>query len=125
MNQRIRVLIADDQQPIRQGLKALLNYVPQIEVIDEAVNGEDAVRLAAKYQPDVVLMDMQMPLMDGIQATRLIKARWPQVRVIALTIYPRYQSNAIRAGADAFLLKGCTVEKLQTAIFELSDLEVQ
>jgi YesN/AraC family two-component response regulator len=79
MNQRIRVLIADDQQPIRQGLKALLNYVPQIEVIDEAVNGEEAVRLAAKYQPDVVLMDMQMPLMDGIQATRLIKARWPQV----------------------------------------------
>jgi len=124
MNQRIRVLITDDQQPTRQGLKALLNYAPQIEVVGEAVNGKDAVQLVAKRYPDVVLMDMQMPVMDGLQATRFIKNQWPEIKVIALTIYPAYRARALKAGADAFLLKGCSAETLQSAILKFSNLEV-
>ena len=125
MNERVRVLITDDQQPTRRGLKALLNFAPQIEVIGEAVNGQEAVRLAANCHPDVVLMDMQMPVMDGLQATRLIKGQWPEIKVIALTIYPTYRAKALKAGADVFLLKGCSTEALQTAILEFSDLAVQ
>ena len=124
MNERVRVLITDDQQPTRRGLKALLTFAPQIEVIGEAVNGQDAVRLAAKCHPDVVLMDMQMPVMDGLQATRIIKSRWPEIKVIALTIYPTYRTETLKAGVDAFLLKGCPAEALQAAILETSDPEV-
>jgi DNA-binding NarL/FixJ family response regulator len=124
MNERIRVLITDDQQPTRRGLKALLTFAPQIEVIGEAVNGQDAIQLAAKCHPDVVLMDMQMPVMDGLQATRIIKSRWPEIKVIALTIYPTYRTETLKSGADAFLLKGCPAEALQAAILESSDPEV-
>jgi DNA-binding NarL/FixJ family response regulator len=116
MNEQIRVLIADDQQSTRSGLKALLSFAPQIEVIGEAINGQEAVRLVAKRHPDVVLMDIQMPVMNGFQATRLIKSQWPEIKVIALTIYPAYRAKALKAGADVFLLKGCTAESLQTAI---------
>jgi YesN/AraC family two-component response regulator len=125
MNERVRVLITDDQQPTRRGLKALLNFAPQIEIIGEAVNGQEAVRLAAKCHPDVVLMDMQMPVMDGFQATQLIKSQWPEIKVIALTIYSTYRAKALKAGADVFLLKGCTAEELQTVILESSNSEAQ
>lgn len=121
MNQRVRILITDDQQPARQGLKALLTLAPQIEVIGEAANGQQAVQLAAKYHPDVVLMDIQMPVLDGLQATRLIKSQWPKIKVIALSMYPAYRIKALKAGADLFLLKGCTSEALKTAIFEPID----
>ena len=118
MNGRVRILITDDQQPTRRGLKALLNFAPQIEVVGEAANGQEAVRLVAEYRPDVVLMDIQMPVMDGLQATRLIKSQWPEIKVIALTNYPTYRAEALRAGVDAFLLKGCTPEALQITIIQ-------
>jgi DNA-binding NarL/FixJ family response regulator len=112
----VRVLIADDKSPTRQGLKALLILSPQVEVVGEATDGQEAVHLVAKHRPDVVLMDMQMPKMDGLEATRVIKARWPQVRVIALTMYPGYRVEAVAAGVDAFLLKGSPTEVLQATI---------
>lgn len=118
MNERVRVLIADDQQPTRQGLLAFLGFVSQIEIIGEAVNGQEAVLMTEKYCPDIVLMDMKMPVMDGLQATRLMKTRWPEIKVIALTIYPMYRTEAIKAGVDAFLLKGCAAEVLQNTILE-------
>ena len=121
MNERIRILITDDQQPTRQGLKALLGFIVQVEIVGEASNGQEALRLAAKHQPDVVLMDMHMPGMDGLQATRLIKSRWPEMRIIALTIYPTYRAEALKAGADAFLLKGCAPEVLENTIFAASN----
>lgn len=123
MNERVRVLISDDQQPTRQGLKALLSFASKIEIVGEAVNGQEAVRMAEEYHPDVVIMDMKMPVMDGFQATRLIKNLWPEIKVVALTIYPTYRTEALKAGADAFLLKGCTAEALETTIIEVGNPE--
>lgn len=119
MNQKIRVLIADDQRSARQGLKALLAFAPQIEVIGEASDGQEVVQLVAEKQPAVVLMDVQMPEMDGLEATRLIKKQWPQVKVMILTMFPSRRAEALAAGADHFLLKGCPAESLQDAILSL------
>jgi DNA-binding NarL/FixJ family response regulator len=116
MERQVRVLIADDRPTTRQGLRALLDLLDQVEVIGEAANGQESVDLVAAHRPDVVLMDMQMPVMDGVEATRCIKAQWPAVRVIALTIYARYRAKALAAGADDFLLKEGTPEPLLGAI---------
>jgi DNA-binding NarL/FixJ family response regulator len=113
---RVRVLIADDQRPTREGLKALLGLWPQVEVVGEAADGQESVSLVAESHPDVVLMDMRMPVMDGLEATRRIKSQWPEIRVVGLSMYPVYQSKAHAAGADVFLLKGCMAEELQAAI---------
>lgn len=119
MNQEIRVLIADDQRSTREGFKALLAFAPQIEVIAEASNGQEAVQLVAEKQPDVVLMDAQMPVMDGLEATRLIKDRWPQVKVIVFTMFPSRRAEALAVGADHFLLKGGAAKSLQDIILSL------
>jgi DNA-binding NarL/FixJ family response regulator len=125
MNSRVRVLIADDQQPTRQGLMAFLSLTSQIEIVGEAVNGQEAVLMTGKYHPDVILMDMKMPFMDGLQATRLIKNRWPEIKIIALTIYPNYRTEAVKAGIDSFLLKGCAAEVLQSTILEANSSEAR
>jgi DNA-binding NarL/FixJ family response regulator len=111
-----RVLIADDQRSVREALRCLLALSPQIEIVGEAADGQDALDLVAERHPNVVLMDIQMPGMDGLEATRRIKGQWPQIRVIALTIYARYRSKALSAGADVFLVKGCGSGALQEAI---------
>jgi len=123
-NGRIRVLIADDQRPTRQGLKALLALSPQVEVVGEAADGQESVDLVAECHPDVVLMDVHMPVpalsgaegMDGLEATRRIKRLWPEVRVVVLTMSSAYRTAALAAGADAFLVKGCPSEALRAAI---------
>ncbi len=112
MAQPIRVLIADDSARARKGLRDLLATWPEITVVGEASDGRDAVRQVAEYQPNVVLMDLHMPVLDGMQATRLIKQQWPAVAVIVLTIYAVEQSAALAAGADAFLIKGSAPERL-------------
>ena len=119
MSQPIRVLIADDRPPTRQGLKALLTYYPQIEVIGEAANGQEAVQFVTDRQPDVVLMDVHMPVMDGLLATRYIKRNWPEVKIIALTMYSEYKSKALSVGVDVFLIKGSPTEALLDAILKL------
>lgn len=124
---RIRLLIADDAPRSRAGLRALLATLrlsapdeawPQVEVVAEAGDGQQAVRLVEEYRPDAVLMDARMPVMDGLEATRLIKKRWPTVRVVVLTMYPTYRAGALAAGADAFLVKGCPAEKLFEAMMD-------
>lgn len=116
MTQHIQALIVDDRHRSRNGLRALLDTCSEIEVIGEAINGQEAVDRTEESQPDVVLMDVRMPVMDGLEATRLIKGRWPTIRVIMLTIYTTYQADALAAGADAFLVKGCPSEELLGAI---------
>jgi DNA-binding NarL/FixJ family response regulator len=115
---RIRLLIADDAPRSRHGLRALLATWPEVEVIGEAADGREAVRLLGEYQPDVVLMDARMPVMDGLEATRLIKNRWPGIKVVVLTLYPVFRAEALAAGADAFLVKGCPAEELLEAILD-------
>ena len=112
MGERIHVLIADDQPRARQSMKALLATWPGVEEVREAANGREAVRRVEESQPDVVLMDVRMPVMDGLEATRIIKARWPQVKVIVQSMYADYMPEALAAGADAYMSKGEPPEKL-------------
>lgn len=116
MAQPIRVLIADDSMHTRAGLRVLFAPCPGIKVIGEAGNGHEAVQQVAEYVPDVVVMDFNMPVMDGVQATSLIKARWPAVTVIVLTMYATEQSAALEAGADDFVFKGSAPGRLLAAI---------
>lgn len=118
MNERLRILITDDQKATRQGLMALLSFVPQIEIVGEAANGQEAVSMVEERRPDLVIMDIKMPVMDGFQATRLIKDRRPEIKIVALSIYAGYRDAALKSGADAFLVKGCSAELLQATILE-------
>ena len=118
MKPRIRVLIADDRPHSRDGLKALLVTQAEIEIVGEAADGREAVQFVEECQPDVVLMDAKMPVMDGLEATRNIKNQWPEVKVIVLTMYQSYQADALAAGADAFLVKGCGTDELLEAILD-------
>ena len=116
MKRKVRVLIVDDNRAARQGLKALLTHWPELVVVDEAANGQQAVQMVHACHPDVVLMDLQMPVMDGFSATRQIKAQQPRVSVIALTVYSSFEYEAYAAGADAFLIKGCDANVLHDGI---------
>jgi DNA-binding NarL/FixJ family response regulator len=116
MAQPTRVLIADDSVRAREGLRALLAMRPELEVIGEVANGEEAVRLVGECHPDIVLMDLHMPKLDGVQATRLIKQQWPFVIVVVLTIYADEQANAFAAGADRVVIKGGDMDLLITAL---------
>ncbi|MFI5572286.1 response regulator [Streptomyces sp. NPDC051740] len=114
----IRVLIADDQQMVRQGFTVLLNAQPDIEVVGQAVNGVDAVERVAELAPDVVLMDIRMPELGGIEATALITTATPDVRVLVLTTFDldEYVYEALRAGASGFLLKDASADQLAEAV---------
>jgi len=114
----IRILLADDQALFREGLHTLLSLQPGLEVIGEAANGEEAVRLAEALHPDVVLMDLQMPLLDGVAATRQLRAALPACRVIMLTTFDDddYIFEGLRAGAVGYLLKDTPSARLADAI---------
>jgi len=111
-----RVCIIDDSARARDGLRALLATWPEISVAGEAATGRDGVQLVAECLPDVVLMDLQMPVMDGLEATRIIKQRWPTISVVVLTMYAAEPPAALAAGADAFVIKGSAPERLLTAL---------
>ncbi|MGX1406059.1 DNA-binding NarL/FixJ family response regulator [Streptomyces ambofaciens] len=114
----IRVLIADDQQMVRQGFTVLLNTQPDIEVIGQAVDGLDAVAKVAELAPEVVLMDIRMPELGGIEATRRITGATPEIRVLVLTTFDldEYVYEALRAGASGFLLKDASADQLAEAV---------
>ena len=114
----VRVLICDDQTVVREGLAAILSTDDEIEVVGLARNGEEALALAATDRPDVVLMDLNMPVMNGIQATQRLRLRHPAVRVLVLTTYAddAWVMDAIRAGAAGYLLKDTRRDDLVAAI---------
>ena len=113
---RLKLLIVDDSAKSRKGLKALLATFQHIEVIGEAGNGREAIEKVREHQPDVVLMDVHMPAMDGLEATRLIKRDWPDCRVVMLTVYSHRMRDAMQAGADDFVGKGEPHGRLLAAI---------
>jgi DNA-binding NarL/FixJ family response regulator len=113
-----RVLIADDQALVRVGLRKILDGEPDIIVSGEAADGEDAIRQARRLRPDVILMDIRMPLLDGIEATRRIVADAPNTRVLILTTFglDQYVFEALRAGASGFMLKDAPPEEIAAAV---------
>jgi DNA-binding NarL/FixJ family response regulator len=114
----VRVVIADDQGMVRSGFTTLLNSEPDIEVVGEAVNGQEAVARAVQLRPDVILMDVRMPVMDGLQATRQITAMDGGPRVLVLTTFDLddYVYQALRWGASGFLLKDASARELAEAV---------
>ena len=119
----IRVLIADDQRAVREGLAMLVGLIDDIEVVGTAANGVEAVDLAGELRPDVVLMDLRMPEMDGAEATRKIRATLPETQVLVLTTYADDDSlfPALQAGARGYLTKDASAEEIERAIRAVAD----
>ena len=118
MTRLIRVLIADDHTMVRQGLTQICNAEADMEVVGQAADGQEAVRLALQLEPAVVVMDINMPVLDGVQATRFISKQAPSIGVIILTMYrqDQYVFEAIKAGARAYLLKDADSDELLRSI---------
>lgn len=113
------VLIAEDQKLIRQGLKLLLEQDPQIRVVAEANHGAEAIQKMEQHIIDLVMMDIRMPVMDGLEATKIIKSRWPDVKILILTTFndDEYAIQALKYGANAFMLKTAEQKELVAAVY--------
>jgi two-component system, NarL family, response regulator NreC len=114
----IRILLADDHQITRSGLRALLEQQPNMTVAGEADNGRLAVRMAAELKPDIIVMDINMPELNGIEASRQIKSELPDIKIIALSMHSdkRYVAGMLKAGVSGYLLKNCAFDELVAAI---------
>ena len=123
MSQPIRVLIADDQRVVREGLALVLGLLPEVEVVGSASDGDEAITLAADLLPDVVLMDLRMPRCDGVEATRMLRDRVPQTKVVVLTTYADDRSviDALRAGARGYLTKDAGGGEIRHALRQVLD----
>jgi DNA-binding NarL/FixJ family response regulator len=123
MSEPIRVLIADDQRAVREGLATLLGLLPEVEVVGAASDGHEAVVLAADLLPDIVLMDLRMPRCDGVEATRLLRERVPETKVVVLTTYADDRSviDALRAGARGYLTKDAGGAEIRHALRQILD----
>jgi NarL family two-component system response regulator LiaR len=117
-NQKIRVMLVDDHAVVRSGLGAFLSVIPDLELVGEAENGEQAVTRCEKFKPHVILMDLMMPVMDGVTATRLIREKHPSTQVIALTSFQEDDlvPRALQAGAIGYLMKNISANELTAAI---------
>lgn len=115
---KIKVLVADDHQLFREGLINLLQQDEGIEVISQAENGEEAAEKALHFKPDVLLIDIAMPVMNGIEATKLLKDRMPDLKIISVSMHSdkQYVKGMLEAGADGYLLKNCTHRQLTDAV---------
>jgi DNA-binding NarL/FixJ family response regulator len=115
---QIRVLLADDHKLVRAGIRSLLERMPDMEVVAEASDGHEAIRLVEQNEPQIVLMDLAMPRLNGLEATRHLTRTFPEVRVLILSIYSdeEHVYQALRAGAAGYLLKGAATEELELAI---------
>ena len=118
MDNKIKILIADDQELIRQSLQIILSNEPDFMVTENAANGLEVIRSVRKERPDVILMDIRMPEMDGVVCTQIIKENYPDIKIIILTTFDDddYVFNALKFGASGYLLKGISIEELTKAI---------
>ena len=118
----VRVLAADDQRVVREGLAMLLGLLPDVEVVGTAADGEEVLALARELKPDVILMDLRMPRMDGVEATRRLRERDPAVKVVVLTTYADDRSvlDALRAGALGYLTKDAGAAEIQQALHRVA-----
>src|SRR5699024_12282017 len=118
MSSMIRVLIADDQSLIREGLRMMLDLYENVMIVGEATNGQDAIEILDSKEVDLILMDIRMPIMNGVEATRIIKGKYPKVKVLILTTFveDEYIFEGLRNGADGYLLKDISSEELVKAI---------
>jgi DNA-binding NarL/FixJ family response regulator len=118
MSDLIRVLVADDQAVVREGLMTLLQATPGIEPVADAADGAEAIQLAARHRPDVILMDLRMPNIDGVQATREIRAAQPETEIVVLTTHADEASilDALRAGARGYLTKDAGIQEIARAV---------
>jgi DNA-binding NarL/FixJ family response regulator len=123
MDVRQRILIVDNHPALREGLKSILYILPNLEIIGEAADGMEALNSVDKLRPDLILMDLSMPRMDGITATREIKKKWPGTKILAFTNHnsPEYQTAALKAGADGYLLKDSSRAELIQSIKDILD----
>jgi DNA-binding NarL/FixJ family response regulator len=119
----VRVIVADDQGLVREGLLTLLAGAPDIEPVGAAANGEEAVALAARHRPDVVLMDLRMPVLDGVEATRRIRSAQPDTEVVVLTTHADEASilDALNAGARGYLTKDAGIAEISRAVHAAAD----
>jgi DNA-binding NarL/FixJ family response regulator len=117
-NPRIRVLAVDDQRVVREGLAMLLGLLPDVEVVGTAADGEEALALAGELRPDVILMDLRMPRVDGVEATRRLRTSHPEIKVVVLTTYADDRSviDALRAGALGYLTKDAGADEIRQAL---------
>jgi len=113
---RVRVLLVDDHEIVRRGLRRMLELEESVEVVGDCANAQEAFSLFETFSPDVVLMDIKMPGTDGIRATRLLKEKQPACKIIMLTLYGEYITEAIEAGAEGYLLKDVKRDELVRAI---------
>jgi len=114
----IKIMIADDQELIRESLKIVLDMNPDMKVESTAENGSEVLQKIKKEQPDIILMDVRMPNIDGVECTRLIKQQYPKIKIIILTTFDddEYVYNALKYGASGYLLKGVSVTELSNAV---------
>jgi DNA-binding NarL/FixJ family response regulator len=123
MVKSIRVLIADDRPRARQSLCALLATLPQTLEIREAVNGRETIDAMEAFKPDLVILDVRMPVMDGLEAARVIKQHWPETKIIIYSMYPEYSESARMVGAERFINKSDPPEKLLAEVTRIMSEE--
>jgi DNA-binding NarL/FixJ family response regulator len=117
----IRIILADDHKMVREGLRAMLEKVPEVEVIGEAEDGQMVVDMAHKLEPDLVVMDVAMPKLNGMEATRRLRQELPRIKIVGLSMHPdrQFVMGMLRSGASAYLLKDCAFRELSTAIHDV------
>lgn len=120
---KIKVIVADDHTILADGIENMLNKKGAFEVVAKATNGEEVIKLLKMHRIDVVIMDINMPVMDGLEATRVVKEHFPEVKVLIMSMHDKegYIQNALEAGADGYILKNTSQDEMERALIRISD----